>query len=569
MRSHVNDFENVITIRTKVTGQNEGSWEFEHIRKAFDKDVKPFVKTLKEYFHMFDQGLHKEITDMKEVFTQMETKVAKCFVERKTFDITEKELLLESDRLLELLISQDLVHTAINSLAEILYYQNMEKSFLDEYSEYIEPLSPKLLRNREAHVDYLKYTQEHANTLREIVEHARELRPLDSDLDSACRIFTIVGNTCPLTRINSTTVVPPRKPTSTKDETPEFVIKFLKMIQVRLNAIAEAVATACYTQNRSLIRRRHNKTPYELNHDRKPDLMYFHVFGALCYLTNDAEDLGKLKPKADIRIFVGYAPAKMAYRIYNRRTRLIMETIHVEFDELTSMASGQFGSGPELQLMSPRTINLGFVKNPPSTTPYVPPTKNAWDFLFHPMFDEYFNPSPSVVSPVPAAAAPRPADPTSSPSSTSIDQVAPFVSTLSTIQETQSLVISKGVAKRLQPTQLVDDPFLDILTSELIKQDGFGGVLKNKARLVAKGYRQKEGIDFKESFTPVARIEAIRIFIANAANKNMTIYQMHAKTAFLNGELRREVYVSQPEGFVDQDNPTHVYRLKKALYGLK
>ncbi|GKA50145.1 retrovirus-related pol polyprotein from transposon TNT 1-94 [Tanacetum coccineum] len=178
-----------------------------------------------------------------------------------------------------------------------------------------------------------------------------------------------------------------------KDETPEFVIKFLKMIQVHLNSTvrnictdngrkfvnqklkayyedvrishqtsvvrtpqqndpiflwAEAVVTACYTQNCSLIRRRHNKTPYELNHDRKPDLMYFHVFGALCYPTNDAEDLGKLKPKADIGIFVGYAPAKMAYRIYNRRTRLIIETIHVEFDELTSMASGQFGLGPEL-----------------------------------------------------------------------------------------------------------------------------------------------------------------------------------------------------------------------------
>ncbi|GKE97771.1 retrovirus-related pol polyprotein from transposon TNT 1-94, partial [Tanacetum coccineum] len=87
--------------------------------------------------------------------------------------------------------------------------------------------------------------------------------------------------------------------------------------------------------------------------------------------------------------------------------------------------------------------------------------------------------------------------------------------------------------------------------------------------MVAKGYRQEEGIDFEESFAPVARIEAIRIFIANAASKNMTIYQMDVKTAFLNGELKEEVYVSQPEGFVDPDYPTHVYRLKKALYGLK
>nr|GEW74544.1 retrovirus-related Pol polyprotein from transposon TNT 1-94 [Tanacetum cinerariifolium] len=91
-----------------------------------------------------------------------------------------------------------------------------------------------------------------------------------------------------------------------------------------------------------------------------------------------------------------------------------------------------------------------------------------------------------------------------------------------------------------------------------VKLDEYGDVLKNKARLVAKGYRQEEGIDFKESFAPVARIEAIRIFITNAASKNMTIYQMDVKTAFLNGELNEEVYVNQPEGFVDPDHPTHV-----------
>ncbi|GKA02549.1 retrovirus-related pol polyprotein from transposon TNT 1-94 [Tanacetum coccineum] len=102
-----------------------------------------------------------------------------------------------------------------------------------------------------------------------------------------------------------------------------------------------------------------------------------------------------------------------------------------------------------------------------------------------------------------------------------------------------------------------------------VKLDEYGDVLKNKARLVAKGYRQEKGIDFKESFAPVARIEAIRIFITNAANKNKIIYQMDVKTAFLNDELKKEVYVSQPEGFVDPDHPTHIYHLKKALYDLK
>nr|GEV75603.1 retrovirus-related Pol polyprotein from transposon TNT 1-94 [Tanacetum cinerariifolium] len=102
-----------------------------------------------------------------------------------------------------------------------------------------------------------------------------------------------------------------------------------------------------------------------------------------------------------------------------------------------------------------------------------------------------------------------------------------------------------------------------------VKKDECGGVLKNKARLVAKGYKQEKGIDFKESFAPVTRIEAIRIFNGNAVTKNMKIYQMDIKTSFLNGELRELVYVSQPEGFVNPDKPNHVYRLKKTLYGLK
>ncbi|GKF97865.1 retrovirus-related pol polyprotein from transposon TNT 1-94, partial [Tanacetum coccineum] len=102
-----------------------------------------------------------------------------------------------------------------------------------------------------------------------------------------------------------------------------------------------------------------------------------------------------------------------------------------------------------------------------------------------------------------------------------------------------------------------------------VKLDELGGILKNKARLVDRGYLQKEGIDFEESFAPVARLDAIRIFLAYDVHMNMIVHQMDVKTAFLNGILREEVYVSQPDGFVDQDNPNHVYKLKKALYGLK
>ncbi|GJW02823.1 retrovirus-related pol polyprotein from transposon TNT 1-94, partial [Tanacetum coccineum] len=102
-----------------------------------------------------------------------------------------------------------------------------------------------------------------------------------------------------------------------------------------------------------------------------------------------------------------------------------------------------------------------------------------------------------------------------------------------------------------------------------VKLDELGGILKNKASLVARGYHQEEGIDFEESFALVSRPEAIRIFIAYTAYMNMIVYQMDVKTTFLNGILREEVYVSQPDRFVDQDNTNHVYKLKKALYGLK
>ncbi|GJW75054.1 retrovirus-related pol polyprotein from transposon TNT 1-94 [Tanacetum coccineum] len=155
---------------------------------------------------------------------------------------------------------------------------------------------------------------------------------------------------------------------------------------------AKAVATVCYTQNRSLIQKCHNKTPYELLHDQKPDLSYLHVFGALCYPTNDGEDLGKLKPKADIGIFVGYAPTKKAFRIYNKRTQMIIETIHVDFDELTAMVLNN-----------------------------------------------------SVQDPVLAVIAPEPAVSTGTTSSTIIDQDTPSTSTSQTPPETPSLVIPLGV----------------------------------------------------------------------------------------------------------------------------
>nr|GFA05606.1 retrovirus-related Pol polyprotein from transposon TNT 1-94 [Tanacetum cinerariifolium] len=308
-------------------------------------------------------------------------------------------------------------------------------------------------------------------------------------------------------------------------------------------------------------------------------------------------------------------------------------------------------SGPTLNEMTPGTISSGLMRTSSPSTSYVPPSRNDWDLLFQPMFDELLNPPPSIVNQAPKVIAPIAegiprvhADSTGSPSSTTVDQDAPSSSKSHTTTEIQSLVIPQDVgddnidmevaymgndplfgvpipevtstqSSLMASPQLIvqtnhpmphhnskwtkDHPLNNIITMQeelnefkrlevwelvprldqvmvitlkwiyKVKLDELEGILKNKARLVTRGYRQEEGIHFEESFALVARLDAIRIFLAYATHKNMVVYQMDVKTAFLNSNLREEVYVSQPNGFVDPDNPNHVYKLKKALYGLK
>nr|GEV58652.1 retrovirus-related Pol polyprotein from transposon TNT 1-94 [Tanacetum cinerariifolium] len=435
-----------------------------------------------------------------------------------------------------------------------------------KYAIDVEPIIPRLRNNREAYLDYLRHLKESVETIRDIVKEAKVVRPLDSLIVSAYRytkhsqeLLEYAIGTCPqdsyqrdkkhapaplirkkqvtfadqcdksnnntykhVVKLNTqkTNVhVPPstgvnhctdasgsqpRSNTKKNRISPAKVVNKLQVeeqpgtnktplrtsnrvessscpkrtvVQIVLwyldsgcskhmtddrsrliNFIKKIIGTVRFGNDHfgaimgygdhvigdSVI----SKTPYELVHNKKPDLTFFRVFGALCYTTNDSEDLGKLLPTADIGIFVGYAPS--------------------------------------------RKVNSA-----------------------------------------------------GTPSSTTIDQDA---HSLSISPSSSALQSHQGIAAK--STFMEDN-------------------LVAPARLVAKGYRQEEGIDFEESFAPVARIEDIQIFIANAISKNITIYQMDVKTAFLNGELKEEVYVSQPEGFVDPDHPTHVYRLKKALYGLK
>nr|GEW75980.1 retrovirus-related Pol polyprotein from transposon TNT 1-94 [Tanacetum cinerariifolium] len=224
---------------------------------------------------------------------------------------------------------------------------------------------------------------------------------------------------------------------------------------------AEAVATACYTQNQSITRLRHGKTPYELLHNKLPELSFLHVFGALCYPTNDSENLGKLQRKANIGIFIGYAPTKKAFWIYNRR--------------------------PALNEMTPATINSGLVQNPSSSTP---------------------SPSSTLVD----QDAPLPSKSQTTPETQS------FVIPQDVEEDNHDIEVWELVPR---PDKVM---VITLKWIYKVKLDELGWILKNNARLVARGYRQEEGIDFEESFAPVTRLEAIWIFLTYAAHKNMALY---------------------------------------------
>nr|GEW56802.1 Gag-Pol polyprotein [Tanacetum cinerariifolium] len=289
-----------------------------------------------------------------------------------------------------------------------------------------------------------------------------------------------------------------------------------------------------------------------------------------------------MKEKGDACIFVGYFTQSRAYRVFNKRTRVIVETIHVNFDELPHMASDHVSSDPVPQ--------SGTVT-----------TSNELDLLFSLMFDELLNGSTQVVSkysvetsadapnqcqqqhttPLNTQTTPEPTCqvPTQAPTVTPIENInqAETISENAQVEDDEFInIFCTPVQDRGETSshhELVDKPLCtNVINMKWLcknKRDEENNVIRNKSRLVAKGYAQKEGVDFEESFATVARLEAVRLFIAYAAHKSFNVYQMDVKTTFLYGPLKEEVYVNQPDGFVDPYHPDKVYCLKKALYGLK
>nr|GFA25537.1 retrovirus-related Pol polyprotein from transposon TNT 1-94 [Tanacetum cinerariifolium] len=317
--------------------------------------------------------------------------------------------------------------------------------------------------------------------------------------------------------------------------------------QASLFLWVEAVATACYTQNQSIIRLRHRKTPYELLHDKLPDLSFLYVFGALCYPTNDSENLEKLQPKADIGIFIGYALTKIAFWIYNRLIRPIQADLTAS---PSSTTVDQDAPSPSKSHTTAETQSSVIPQDVEEDNLDIEVAHMRNDSLFGVLFQKLLLLNLHQ----------RPV-----PTRLQLHEQAlfcyydAFLTSVETKTYKEALTQSCWIEamqeelnefERLEAWELVPRPDkVMVITLKWIykvKLNELGGILKNKARLVARGYRQEEGIDFEESFAPITRLEAIRIF------SHMPLTR-----------------TCQPGGFVDQDNPNHVYKIKKALYGLK
>ena len=346
---------------------------------------------------------------------------------------------------------------------------------------------------------------------------------------------------------------------------------------------AEAINTACYIQNRISIRPILEKTPYELWKNRKPNISYFHPFGCTCFMLNTKNYLNKFDSKAQKCIMLGYSEHSRGYIVYNTETQIVEESISVRFDDkLDSEKSKQneVFAGMEIEFIgsedkssealntdTPSTSERSTASNP-TTTVDQPQKRLPRSSLDHP--------EETILG--------RKEDPIRTRASfrNSEESLMGLVSLIEPSSIDEALLDNDWIlAMQEELNQFTRNDVWDLVP----RPKGFnvigtrwvfrnklneqGEVIRNKARLVAQGYSQQEGIDYTETFAPVARLESIRLLISFAVNRGITLYQMDVKSAFLNGYIEEEVYVHQPPGFENTKHPEHVFKLKKSLYGLK
>ncbi|KAJ9544596.1 hypothetical protein OSB04_024303 [Centaurea solstitialis] len=418
---------------------------------------------------------------------------------------------------------------------------------------------------------------------------------------------------------------------------------------------AEAVSIACFTQNRIIITKRFKKTLYHIINHRVPNVKFYHVFGCRCYILNNRDNLGKFDKKADEGYCLGYSLTSKTFRVYNKRTKMVMETVYVTFDETMSLTSEHISSELGMHRQSSTTtsdsisnpnsseLDLLFMdafldicadnedlilsRNPRVDIQDVPESSSVNDSGSSENICSSSNSDPTIPIPSVEQSELIPDDQSEIPtiidendSQNNVDDLAILPAQLKwtrahllynvigdvndgvkTRSASANYCLYKSFLSVIEPKNvsqaLEDSDWLLAIQEELLqfkrnkvyrlvprpqdksiiktkwifrnKKDESGLIVRNKLRLVAIGYSQQEGIDYDETFAPVARIEVIRIFLAYAAHKNIKVFQMDVRSAFLNGAFHEEVYIEQPEGFVDPDFPDHVCILDKALYGLK
>ncbi|KAJ9546528.1 hypothetical protein OSB04_019071 [Centaurea solstitialis] len=361
---------------------------------------------------------------------------------------------------------------------------------------------------------------------------------------------------------------------------------------------AEAVSTACYTQNRSLIVKRFWRTPYELFRNRKPSIKHLHIFGCICYILNNKDNLGKFDSKSDDGIFLGYSSISKTYR---------PTFPHPQDNSEINQWADSFFQVPDIPIADPYPQDLpdGFEETPsPPSQITIPPVINATSITQ--ITPEPDQPTSSEDLSQTTVSEPAPAttnllhDPSLNEASTSgqvyqppalrwtkdhpIDQLLGNPSSgVKTRRQSSNICLYVNFISENEPKE-IDDALRDPVWVSAMQEELAEFIRNNVWLLVPRPRKrtiigskwifrnkldEEKGIDYDETFAPVVGLEAIRLFLAFAAHMNFKVFQMDIKNAFLNGKLNEEDYVAQPPGFVDPKFPDHVYKLNKALYGLK
>ncbi|KAJ9545833.1 hypothetical protein OSB04_025540 [Centaurea solstitialis] len=379
---------------------------------------------------------------------------------------------------------------------------------------------------------------------------------------------------------------------------------------------AEAVNTACYVQNRVHVVKSKGKTPYELFKNKKPFIGFFVPFGCPCSILNTKSHLGKFDSKSDDGFFVGYSIQSKAVRVFNTVSRTIEESDNVKFNEHTPNVHG---TGPDWLFDIDSLTNSLNMSNAVNTENQEGDKETEETPQLESNVENETGDTSEITQPDPSESGPDDSNlgellseeplhltrtQKNHPASQVIGDVASPMITRKQSREAGYVNTHSGMLpcflSQNEPKKVLDamkDPsWIEAMQEELLqfvlqhvwdlvdlpkghrvigtkwifrnKTDERGIVIKNKARLVAQGYTQEEGIDYDDVFAPVARIEAIRLFLAFASYKGFKVYQMDVKSAFLYGTIDEEVYVCQPPGFEDPKYPDRVCKLRKALYGL-